>query len=531
MQRKLRICEGLTLALGILTPVLTQGESAYAQANPGNGAPASTMDALARSVVDTNPEIVAQREQVRIARARLQSAEAGFLPSVQGNGLVQKRRIDVKDGGNGDARFIAAQAAVEARVRVFDGDRTYNSVQVAKAEVASAEAALQGLISDVLLDLLTSAADVHSERKIRQFSQQQSDAINEQLRATSRRLEFGEATKTDESLAKARLASSQAGILSATESLNVSGNRFKAVSGQSATVVPPLPALAPLPASLTQAQTLAEGLSPRIRVALLNAEAGRIGVNFAKGALFPQLDAVGGYEFLTGGVTNLFTGKLPNDRDALFAGIELNVPIFQPREFAEMRRARAVRDQRLAQTDFAARTVSQEVATAWTQWQSAKSIIVASEAAVAAIADAAEGIKKESIGGNRTLAEVLDAQNELLAARISLERAIRNEFVARASVLATTGKLSVEAVLPGSASNGTDLMTKPEPSALGGRPVQAQEIVSTTLPDRPAISPLGVKVLDNAGTSSSANIALKEPPQNPNRPQPSALGLKTVPTQ
>ena len=74
---------------------------------------------------------------------------------------------------------------------------------MSKAEVASAEAALQGLISDVLLDLLTSAADVHSERKIRQFSQQQSDAINEQLRATSRRLEFGEATKTDESLAKA----------------------------------------------------------------------------------------------------------------------------------------------------------------------------------------------------------------------------------------------------------------------------------------------------------------------------------------
>lgn len=526
MQRKLRVCGGLTLAMGILATGLTQVESASAQSYASNGAPASTMDALARIVVETNPEVAAQREQVRIARARMQAAEAGFLPSVQGNGLVQKRMIDVKDGGNGDARFIAAQASVEARVRVYDGDRTYNAVQASKAEVASAEAALQGLISDVLLDLLTSAADVHSERRIRQYSQQQSDAINEQLRATSRRLEFGEATKTDESLAKARLASSQAGILSATESLNVSGNRFKAVSGQSATVVPPLPALAAMPASLMQAQTLAEDSSPRIRVALLNAEAGKIGVDFAKGALFPQLDAVGGYEFLTGGVTNLFTGKLPNDRDALFAGIELNVPIFQPREFAEMRRARAVRDQRLAQTDFAVRTVNQEVATAWTQWQSAKSIIVASEAAVAAIADAAEGIKKESIGGNRTLSEVLDAQNELLAARISLERAIRNEFVARASVLATTGKLSVESVLPGRANNGIDLMTKPDLSALGVRPVQTLETASTPMPGRPAISPLGVNSMHNTASSAPANIAAQEPRYNPNRPQPSALGSK-----
>jgi len=530
VQRKLRVCEGLTLAIGVLATVLTYAESAHAQSSTDNGAPASTMDVLARIVVETNPKIVAQRQQVRIARARMQAAEAGFLPSVQGSGLVQKRMIDVKDGGNGDSRFIAAQASVEARVRVYDGDRTYNAVQVAKAEVAAAEAALQGLISDVLLDLLTSAADVHSERRMRQYSEQQSQAINEQLRATSRRLEFGEATKTDESLAKARLASSQVGILSATESLNVSGNQFKAVSGQSSTVVPPLPALAAIPASLMQAQAIAQGSSPRIMVAQLNVEAGKKGVDFAKGALFPQLDAVGGYEFLTGGVSNLFTGKLPNDRDALYAGLELNVPIFQPREFAEMRRARAVRDQRLAQSDFAARTVNQEVATAWTQWQSAKSVIAASEAAVAAISDAAEGIKKESIGGNRTLAEVLDAQNELLAARISLERAIRNEFVARASVLATIGKLSVESVLPGRAANNTDPITKPELSALGIRPTQTQEIVSTTTSDRPAISPLGVNDIGDAGSAIPADNASPGRSLNPNRPQPSALGKKTVST-
>lgn len=531
MQRTLRILGGFALALGVCATAQAQVESASAQRYVVNGAPASTMDALARIVAETNPEIVAQRQQVRIALARMQAAEAGFLPTVQGSGLVQQRTIDVKDGGNGDSQFIAAQASVEARVRVYDGDRTYNAVQVAKAEVAAAEAGLQGLISDVLLDLLTSAADVHSERRIRQYSVQQSDAINEQLRATSRRLEFGEATKTDQNLAKARLASSQAGILNATESLNVSGNRFKAVSGQSATVLPPLPTLASLPTSLTQAQMMADGSSPRIKIAMLNAEAGKKGVDFAKGALFPQLDAVGGYEFLTGGVTNLFTGKLPDDRSALFAGIELNVPIFQPREFAEMRRARAVRDQRLAQTDFAARTVDQEVSTAWTQWQSAKSIIVASESAVAAIAEAADGIRKESIGGNRTLVEVLDAQNELLAARISLERAIRNEFVARASVLATTGKLSVESVLPGRAANGSGAATKPELSALGVRPVQVQEIASTATPGRQAISPLGDNGIDNLGASGSVNIASQAPPINPNRPQPSALGSKNGSTQ
>ena len=534
MQSKLILLAGASLSLSLCGPVLSS--SAFAQSFVSSQAPSSSMKSLAERVLETNPEIMAQREQVRVAKARMQAAEAGYLPVIEANGLVQKRQIDIKKGGPGDSRFVAAQGSVEARVRVYDGDRTYNAVQVAKAELASAQAALEAVTTEVLLELLTTAADVHSERRIGQYSQQQSDAIEEQLRATSRRLEFGESTRTDESLAKARLATSQAGILSATESLNVSGNRFRAVSGQSATVVPPLPALVALPGSLMQAQALATNTSARIRVAEANADASTIGVNFAKGALFPQLDAVGGYEYLTGGVANLFTGKLPNDRSALYAGIELNAPIFQPRAFAEIRRARAVRDQRFAQTEFAVRTVSQEVATAWTQWQSSKSIIRVTEAAVAAISEAAEGIKKESIGGNRTLAEVLDAQNELLAARISLERATRNEFVARASVLAATGILDINAIVGKNDARHADKVVKPEISTLGVRPAPevlqpkaALPIAATEL--QPQRLPLGLTTEAAQGSEAADEKTGSDVRTNPNRPSPSVLGTRAKPTR
>jgi outer membrane protein len=451
----------------VVAACLFQAGSTLAQSHVISGMPSSTMAALARDVSENNPDIAAQRHQVRIVKARLESAKAAFLPTIEANGLVQKRHIDVKNGGLGDAKFIAGQASVEARLRVYDGNRNFNAVKVAKAELASAEAVLEATTSDVLLQLLTSAADVHLDRKIRQYSELQSGAIGEQLRATTRRLEFGESTRTDENLAKARLATAQAGILAATEELNINGYKFRAVSGQSATITPALPALAALPNSLIEAQNLAKASSPRLRAAERNAEAGKTGVSFAAGALMPQLDAVGGYEYLTGGVANLFTGTLPDDRSALYGGIELRVPVFQPRDYAEIRRARAVRDQRQSQTDIAARTLAEDVATAWTRWQSAKNTITAAEAAVAAIEQAAEGIKKESIGGNRTLAEVLDAQNELLSARVTLERSIRNEFVARAGVLAVTGGLKAESVLDGGALTKTDIPSRPEVSALG----------------------------------------------------------------
>lgn len=499
--------------------------SAAAQTNSSSSAPSSTMAGVARNVVTSNPDIAAQRQQVQIAAARLEAAEAGYLPTIQANGLVQRREIDVKNGPTGDSEYTAAQASIEARLRFYDGNRTYNSVKIAKAELAAAEAGLEATTSDTLLDLLTSAADVHLNRKILEYSQAQSDAIGEQLRATSRRLEFGEATRTDEDLARARLATSEAGVLAATEQLNAAGHRFRAVSGQSGTAAPPLPPLAAIPGSLTEAQRIALEASPRLRAARLNAQAGKTGVHFASGALLPQLDAVSGYEYLTGGVANLFTGKLPNDRSSLYYGLELNVPIFQPRDYAEIRRARAVRDQRLALTDAAVQTVAQEVATNWTQWQSAKSTITAAEAAVAATAQAVEGFKKEALGGNRTLTDVLNAQNELLSAQTTLQRAHRNEFVARAGLLAAIGSLNSAAILEGRCC-GSSLPPRPGSSMLGqpviaaGSPAEAM----SEAPSRPPRSALGrdVKLASNAPPTAQADTS----PAGERRPGASALGRK-----
>lgn len=484
-------------------------------------APSSTMAALARQVVISNPEIAAQRHQVRIAAARLQAAEASYLPTIEANGTVQRREIDIKNGrSTNDARYTAGQAGIEARLRFYDGDRTYNGVKIAKAELEATSAGLDAITSDILLELLTSAADVQLNRKILQFTEAQTEAIGEQLRATSRRLEFGEATRTDEELARARLATSQAGVLAATEELGVNGHRFRNVSGQSGTMAPPLPPLAPVPSSLAAAQKIAQEAAPRLRAARLNAQAGKSGVHFAAGALLPQLDAVAGYDYLTGGATNTFTGKYPDDRSSLYYGLELRVPIFLPRDHAEVRRARAVRDQRLSQTDMAVRTVAEEVASAWTRWQSAKSTIVAAEGAVAATQEAAEGIKKEAVGGNRTLTDVLNAQNELLNARVTLERAHRNEFVARASLLAAIGQLDANAILDGRCC-GADTRERPTMSALGRTRLTdvGKAVAGPATAPRPQVSSLGeTPGRDPADTAAPADGA--------GRPASSALGRK-----
>jgi outer membrane protein len=512
----------LCRAIGIAAILTMQASPALAQTAVPRIAPASTMAELVRIVIDTHPEIIAQREQVRVAKARLQGAEAGYLPTVEALGTVEKRENDIKSGGR-TTRLINGEATIETRVRVFDGNRTYNAIKVSEAEVAAAEATLDAIISDILLELLTSAADVHLNRKVMQFSEMQSDAINEQLRSVSRRLEFGESTKTDENLAKARLATSQAGILAATEELNVNGYRFRSVSGQSATMVPPLPPLAKMPGSLIEAQTVGDNTNPRLRAAELNAKAGKAGVFFATGALMPELDVVGGYEYITGGARNQFTRRLPDDRSSIYGGLELRVPVFQPRNFAELRRAKALRDQREALTDSAERIVGDDIGSNWTRWQSAKSTIVTAEAAVAAIEQATAGLKRESVEGNRTLTDVLNAETELLAARVTLERAIRNEFVARASLLAAMGGLNGESVMQGAAVSRSSIVDRPGVSALGrpASPVANDGTVVQAAPARPAVSPLGRSGIMPASEADKAPASVPS-----DRPAVSTLGRK-----
>lgn len=403
------------------------------------------MAALAADVLETNPTVLAQRAAVDALAARYRAAQAGYLPSLQANALSQRRRLTIH-GATGDQAFTIGQVDVEARLPLFDGFRTPNGVRQAQAELESGQAALQATVQQVLLDLLTAAADAHRDRRIRGYAEDQLRAIDDRLRSTSRLLELREATVTDESQARARLAVSEANLLAVGEDVAASAAGFEAVAGRPVAELPALPALPPLPANLEEARSLAE-TSPVVRAARGNAAAAQRAVDVARGALAPQVDLVSGYEFLTGGVANLFIGRLPNDRSAVYGGVELRVPIFQQgREYAELARTRAVKAQRLQQIAAALRETVRDVDIAWARWKAANGTIEAARRAVQAQEQAAQGLRREVLGGgSRTLIDVLDADNELLQARGTLERALRNEFVARATVLAAVGRLELSA--------------------------------------------------------------------------------------
>jgi hypothetical protein len=86
------------------------------------------------------------------------------------------------------------------------------------------------------------------------------------------------------------------------------------------------------------------------------------------------------------------------------------------------------------------RAVIATVRSAWSAWLAAKEVIGLNQTAVDAAALSLEGVRAENTVGNRTILNILDAEQELLNAQVQLVTAKRNEYVAGFALLSAMGR-------------------------------------------------------------------------------------------
>jgi outer membrane protein len=162
-------------------------------------------------------------------------------------------------------------------------------------------------------------------------------------------------------------------------------------------------------------------------------------VKVAEGALYPTLTLQGQANKTHGSTNNLRT-------DSTFiagATAQLTVPIYQGGgEYATIRQAKETLGQRRLDLDTARDQVQATVTQAWGQLQAAKAQIEATQAQVTAAEVALNGVREEARVGQRTTLDVLNAQQDLVNARVALVTAQRDRVVASYTVLAAIGGLS-----------------------------------------------------------------------------------------
>ncbi len=292
----------------------------------------------------------------------------------------------------------------------------------------------------VLLSAVTAYMNLIRDAAILELQRRNVEVLAEQLRQTRDRFNVGEVTRTDVAQAESRLAGGRATMLSAESNYVTSRSSYRQIIGiEPGKLAPASPVDRFSPRNLRAAVDLGRAFHPSVTVAMFNVDAALLQVKIAEGALYPTLSLQANAQQTNGSSTNL--GILQTSTAAITG--QLTVPIYQGgSEFSLIRQAKETLGQRRLDLDTAREQAQQTVVQSWGQLEAAKAQIQATEAQVAAAEIALNGVREEARVGQRTTLDVLNAQQELVSARVALVTAQHDRVVASFTLLASVGRLS-----------------------------------------------------------------------------------------
>ncbi|WP_128891426.1 TolC family outer membrane protein [Erythrobacter sp. HKB08] len=406
-------------------------------------------EALAEAYV-TNPTLEAARAQQRATDETVQIERSQGLPAVEGSGALTEFLRQNSTSFFTPDRVLTA--GVDLSVPIYSGGAVRNSVRAAKERVAAGRADLRGIESALFSQVVAAYMDVIRNEAIVGLNANQVDVLAVNLQATTDRFEIGDLTRTDIAQSQSRLSLAQSDLRSAQANLIAARETYIRLVGSAPDDLQPPPPLPGLPASADEAVDYALENNPDIIAARERAQAAGYDIEVAGSQRLPRLSVFAGYDYQNtlGSVADRpldpddpNSPTVPSDQTATAAqaGISLRIPIFQGgRPAALQRQATARASAAFEQVIAAEREAIAQTRAAYSSWLAANAIIESSQTAVDAAELSLEGVRAENSIGNRTILDVLNAEQELLQSRVQLVTARRNAYVAGFSLLAAMGR-------------------------------------------------------------------------------------------
>ena len=414
-------------------------------------AEAQTLDSALVQAYMNNPSLNSQRASVRATDENVPQALSGYRPRVSVNvtgGQVTSSTTTKSPSLIPGASVWSTlsgynspiQAGVTATQTLYNGFQTANRTRQAESQVLAAREALRIAEQTVLLNAATAYMNLLRDTAILDLQRRNVEVLQEQLRQTRDRFNVGEVTRTDVAQAESRLAGGRSQVLTAEANYKASVATYRQVIGsEPGKLVPASPVDRFSPHNYAAAVDVATTTHPAVAGAQFVVDAAVLAVKVAEGALYPTLSVTGNF------TKNWLSTQSLSVMDAYQASILgiVSVPIYQGgAEYSLIRQAKETLGQRRLDLDTARDQVRQTVVQSWGQLEAAKANIEATQAQVQAAEIALNGVREEARVGQRTTLDVLNAQQELVNARVALVTAQRDRVVASYTLLSAVGRLS-----------------------------------------------------------------------------------------
>ncbi|WP_440939425.1 TolC family protein [Candidatus Pelagibacter sp.] len=411
-----------------------------------NNANAETFSAALKKAYNDNNELNAERESLNISEQELKISISSYLPSVTLSGSKSSEDTNKLTNQNGtDATISDVDPTVQSLTitqtlidfgRGAELSKSKIGIELAKAKLLKKE-------QEILYKSIEAYTGLISANEKLKINRSNVNLLDRQVETDRIRLERGNISLSDVAQSESSLAGAQAKLIQAendflTSKLNYENvigtiNDTEALDKSSITIVN-------LPNELNSAIEISKKGNPDLIIAQLEYEQSKKDTTSARSDLAPTATL----SFDRSKTDDLSSTYDEKEQDTLKATVTW--PFFSGgKNYANLNKNKSLETQKNLLLNNMIKKNQTDVASAWSNYQSNKSLLDSVRAQVNAAEIANEGIVAEyNSGSDRTTLEVIQSNSLLLNAQISLADSERNYILSQFNLLKSIGLLNSE---------------------------------------------------------------------------------------
>ena len=329
--------------------------------------------------------------------------------------------------------YAPGAAQIEVVQPLYQGGRIKALKAQAKAGILAQRESLRATENQLFLAGANAYLDVQQAEEAGRIRRNNVRVLSRQLDAANERFDVGVGTKTDIAQSGARLAAAEAGLAQAEATLQSARASYQRVVGRIPVDLQPVPQFV-TPQTVGEAIDLARQNNPQLIASYFNEEAGEAAIGVAKAAGRPKISLNGNVAAQRGQIFGF------EQSESAEITAQISIPIFsgglnssrvRQAEHAKTRLGFESRDREMA--------VEEAIRQIWAQRDAARATLISGQKQVEAAEIAFEGVSLELEVGSRTQLDVLDAEQELLNAKLTLLEAERSLNASTFQLLSTIG--------------------------------------------------------------------------------------------
>ena len=407
---------------------------------------AETFIIALKKAYTNNSELNAERENIYISEEELKISRGSYLPTITLEGTKSEEdtnKLTNQSGGNAtitDADPLTKSISISQTI--FDFGR---GAELSKSKIGInlAKAKLLKKEQDILYKTVEAYTGLLAANEKLEINRANVELLNRQVETDRIRLERGKISLSDVSQSESSLAGAQAKFIQAQNELltsklnyeNIIGNINDPKSLDKTSITD-----YELPENLGKALELSEINNPDLIIAKLDYEQSQKDTSIAKSELAPTAKLS-----LEKSYSEDFNSTY-DEREKETLKATVTWPFFSGgKNIASLRKNKNLENRSRLTLDSQIKQNQTNVASAWSIYQSNKSLLNSVRSQVNAAEIANEGIVAEyNSGSDRTTLEVIQSNSLLLNAQISLADSERNYVLSQFNLLKSVGLLNSE---------------------------------------------------------------------------------------